>query len=1215
MIYLERESGQSTMDRFFPPFEHVTPSVSLGAQGAERFHFVRLIGEGVTSRVFEVIDRHNGGRFALKRLRHERLSPDRVARFKDEFRALERTAHPNLAKVYELIADEHGLALLMELVEGDDFLRYVRPDSRSAGTPLRTTGPYDPQHTPEAETESVGGTLCVERLRDALVQLVRGLRALHATGKIHSDIKPEHVRVTPEGRVVIVDFGLLTEAVREDHWRGTPTFMAPEQFAGIYTEAVDWYATGMLLYAALSDRLELTSSPSAMSYARSFAPPLNPLVHSPHLPHDLVELAMRLVEPQPERRPTGRQLETILGLTEGEPTAPSDTAFVGRGPELARLRAALQATQSGAVRIVHVHGEAGIGKTSLVHGFARQVREAGGVVLHGACYHDASVSYKGLDTITDRVAASAARQEVPISEEDRAVLGRMFPVFLDGPAEAAAADVERDPALLRLRAVAAYRRLLSCLARGRSLVLCIDDIQWSDRESLDLLSEIVQVHSPHGILLVLGYRSHPDTVSAQVQHARRVLPCDEELALGPLDRRALYALVESRVDLPSTELDRLIEESGGNPFFMGELVRARSGGMAHRVPTLEIAISRRLAGLEPNHRVYLELVSVAGRPLDERVLRSALRMTHDETLDMRRALVAASFLRWADDRAHAVQPYHDRVREQLLHELSPERVRALHGTLAAAYEAQRTSDAEILALHYRAAGNDAKARTYAERAGDAALSTLAFDHAAQLFADALAVARGDDAHRLRLKQAKALSMAGRPAEAAGAFESALQLRPNDLDLMMSQGDELLKAGQIEQGLDLLRRVANDLGEHIPKSRIWAALRVLWNWVLSSRLTVRVVPDHEISEQEKRRLLFCMTIVRQLVWIDYLGSVLFCLRHMLLAYQTGSRTDIIQALAHKASFLSSISLPKAERMLVQANALMTPSDPAVIRGVLRFTLAAGIEFAYGRWDAAAVTFDESLEILRENAALRRHWNIAFCQCGIIENLRMRGAVFEIRRRLQVFRAEARGHRTLEAFLLLRGGLTDALCADTPEKASQMVDEIMAAWPTKPVRMPLYFGTVARIEIELYRGNVAAAWQAVPLSWQLMRKVGLNQNAYYFQLQLALEARAALAHGAWDAVARCVRKLRRSRHAWARALGVAFQGCLLARHGASPQAQEVLAQAAHDIDESGLALYAAAARFRLASLTSNRDAERAALHELNMRGASAPERLARSLLPLP
>ncbi len=118
------------------------------------------------------------------------------------------------------------------------------------------------------------------KLRPALRQLVEGVRALHAAGKLHRDLKPSNVRVTLEGRVVILDFGVATELRRrsdsnggEDEFVGTATYMAPEQASGeTPVAASDWYSVGALLSCARRRRGRFVSSRTPSSAATSTPP-------------------------------------------------------------------------------------------------------------------------------------------------------------------------------------------------------------------------------------------------------------------------------------------------------------------------------------------------------------------------------------------------------------------------------------------------------------------------------------------------------------------------------------------------------------------------------------------------------------------------------------------------------------------------------------------------------------------------------------------------------------------------------------------------------------------------------------------------------------------------------------------------------------------------------------------------------------------------------
>ncbi len=208
--------------------------------GTERFRIRRRLGSGGMGVVYEAHDRETDKVVALKTL--TRAEASHISRFKNEFRSLADVSHPNLVALYEFMADGQYWFFTMELVPGINFLEYVRPgyharQLQSSKTPtLRKTGTEpaeelladyeaetrqldsirapssvaESRETPEQSSLSQS-QLDLNRLRLALRQLAEGLHGLHETGKLHRDIKPSNVLVTNEGRVVILDFGLVAE--------------------------------------------------------------------------------------------------------------------------------------------------------------------------------------------------------------------------------------------------------------------------------------------------------------------------------------------------------------------------------------------------------------------------------------------------------------------------------------------------------------------------------------------------------------------------------------------------------------------------------------------------------------------------------------------------------------------------------------------------------------------------------------------------------------------------------------------------------------------------------------------------------------------------------------------------------------------------------------------------------------------------------------------
>jgi len=182
---------------------------------AERFELLEQLGAGGNGAVHRARDTALDVEVAIKILaRTEGLD---VFRFKREFRAFSGVLHPNLVRLYELFAEDTQWFFTMELVRGVRFDHHVRP------------------RPPGGATDALPA-LDGARLRDALYQTADALSAIHRLGKVHRDIKPSNILVEASGRVVLLDYGLVTDVqvagVARTHQAaavGTPAYMSPEQ--------------------------------------------------------------------------------------------------------------------------------------------------------------------------------------------------------------------------------------------------------------------------------------------------------------------------------------------------------------------------------------------------------------------------------------------------------------------------------------------------------------------------------------------------------------------------------------------------------------------------------------------------------------------------------------------------------------------------------------------------------------------------------------------------------------------------------------------------------------------------------------------------------------------------------------------------------------------------------------------------------------------------
>ena len=815
----------------------------LGFPGTARFEILRRLGAGGMGVVYEAFDRERNRRVALKTFRQ--ISNDAVLRFKDEFRALQGVHHDNLVKLYELFEVDGRWFFTMELIDGVDFVHHVGDGSAGPSPSVlerdQTLDLHNEPAPPIAPARSFA-TLDEAKLREVLPQLVAGIDALHAAGKVHRDIKPQNVLVTRDNRVVVLDFGLVQDTARDDaagHVVGTPTYMAPEQAAGEHVAMpADWYAVGVLLYKALTGRLPFagTSEQSLLAEKQEgvLVPPREVTATAPP---DLSDLAMALLRREPAQRPTSAEIFDRLRVRSGSTNRGSrERIFVGREQELEELVAAFAEARTATVAAI-VRGESGVGKSQLVKQFNEALadREPGVIVLGGRCYERESVPYKAFDGIIDELARMLAkRSPYEIAEmlpERVALAAQMFPVLRSVPAIASKPRPAEasDPQQQRTLLFAAVRELFGALAKRSRMVLVIDDLQWTDAESLALLRELLRGPDAPPILYLATLRPTEaasvalDDVEKTVALATRV----HAIRLGALSAAAaeeLVARLATRMGIaPSQATSAIAEEARGHPLFIQELVHhSAESSTAIGAFQLDDAIMDRVTRLAASQRRLIEIVTVAGRPLPQETIARAANVDFGELSVDIDALLAANLIKSSGARrTDAAEPYHDRVRGAVLARLTASDRTAIHHQLAIALEAMQHPDPETLAIHWRDAGKPERAVSYALAAGDQAVAAVAFGRAARLYQMALdlGIPQLAQRHEVEVRVAEALANDGHGPAAAKAYLAAAAGAPPEDNRRLTQcaAEQLLRAGHINEGLSLVRTVLGDMDIRVPKS--------------------------------------------------------------------------------------------------------------------------------------------------------------------------------------------------------------------------------------------------------------------------------------------------------------------------------------------------------------------------------------------------------------
>jgi serine/threonine protein kinase len=865
--------------------------------GTARFRIIEPIGEGGMGVVYRAFDERRGTQVALKVLR--KTNPNALYRFKQEFRSLAGVSHPNLLPLYELATEGQDWFFTMELVDGVDFVSYVRGHASRSASSIDTAAYVGP--APEANAlPATNTTAAVEpvddvdigiptapsgrrigpamsaprafaRLRDAVRQLADGVRALHAAGHLHRDLKPSNVMVDSSGRVVVLDFGVIltrTEADREgDRVVGTPSYMAPEQAAGgALTEASDWYAVGTMMYEAITGRRPYGGDITAMLNAKRVLDPTPITDLAPDAPHDLVELCGALMGRAPRSRPGGEEVlrslgRDVLDLTDTRTTTTdSAVALIGRERHLGILRDAFDEVEAGRQRAVAVHGRSGMGKSALLDRFLDELRRSSDAMLMtGRCYERESVPYKAVDALVDELARILSSLEPEVAEAlvpaSSGALARLFPVLRTVPAILAAPPAPPDPHEVRRRAVGALRDLLTGLAELAPVVIHIDDAQWGDVDSAHLLVEVLSPPAPPPVLLLLAYRSEDASVSAFLRTLLRWNIGTHAVEVEPLtlDQTRLLArtMLGYDSDDAAAQAEQIAEESDGNPMFVTQLAvhvgrRARATARQRsddeeRSSTVRLdeMLQTLYDGLPDKARRLLAAVAVAGRPTPRKAISRAAGVDGDEEAAMQLMRNSRLIRARRSGSREFVEPYHDRVREAIVAHLEPTRLRDVHIGLGRALQEIPATDPETLATHFERGGERVESGHYYAVAAGAAWRALAFEKAAQLYQRAANLGDWERAQRVELFTALAdvLTASGRGRKAADAYLAAAADAEGDhaVNLRFRAAEELLKSGYLDDGLSLFRTVTEEMGMPLPRSRPAAIARYL---VQRARVRVR-----------------------------------------------------------------------------------------------------------------------------------------------------------------------------------------------------------------------------------------------------------------------------------------------------------------------------------------------------------------------------------------
>lgn len=560
----------------------------------ERYRLIEPIHEGNKTLIYRAFDTEMQTTVVLKTLRSHHPSLQDVAKLKRQYEILARLDDPGVIRAYRL--DEHQRRYWLVL---EDF----------AGQPLD-------QFTVQCQAD-------IAFFLNLACSLVQSIEAVHRAGVIHRDLKPQNILFdASSGQSKLIDFELALPFDQEtpvaqavDRLEGTPLYMAPEQ-TGRMNRSIDYrcdfYALGATFYQLLTGQPPFTAQdPMELVHCHIAKLPLPPAALNPQVPAVLSDIVLKLLAKMAEDRYQSakglaadlaqcRQMVANRGAIADFPLAQQDQCdrfeilqkLYGREAEVKTLLHAFDRVSAGAVELMLVSGFSGIGKTALIHEIHKPVVRQRGYFIAGKFdqlqrsipYASLIQAFQGL--IRQLLAESdsqIARWRTTLHDAlgaNRKVIADVIPEaeFIIG----ASPDVPAlGPTETRNRFNQVFQQFVEVFAQPEHpLVVFLDDLQWADSASLQLMQNLLTSVQGKHLLLIGAYRdneinpAHP--LMTALEELEQAWVRMTELRLRPLGLEDIQRLVAETVQQPVSavhDLAYLVQsKTHGNPFFIKQLL-------------------------------------------------------------------------------------------------------------------------------------------------------------------------------------------------------------------------------------------------------------------------------------------------------------------------------------------------------------------------------------------------------------------------------------------------------------------------------------------------------------------------------------------------------------------------------------------------------------------------------------------------------------------
>lgn len=728
---------------------------------ANRYRILKKLGEGGMGRIWKVHDTLENKELALKQYYRrdsdlsdsktpiadrKRITLSTIAsdstesdlRFKQEFRTMVKLKHPNTVNVFDYGILENGDDYItMEIVSGGELSDIIKERQ------LTFSGIYR-----------------------ILIQICQVLNFIHSRLLVHRDIKPENIRITLDGNVKMMDFGLMDQMGLPSNGQitGTIAYLPPEVAqGGIIDARSDLYSLGCLAYELVAGHPPFTAAKiiEVIKKHISESPKLLQEVR-PNCPKELEEIILKLLaKNQNDRYQSTSELLNDLVPLSGEKFTIENleqrksylncSELIGRDKEIQKLKDAFGLATQGKGQSIFIAAPAGVGKSRLLQEFKLKVQLAEIPYIEGQCFEQGMTPYQPL--------ADAFRLLLPLAKKEAIdkygqVLVKIIPELKEKGYKPAPA---LDDVAEKVRLFEQVSGWLKEISRTTPFVICIEDLHWADISSLKLLNACIRELRKYPVMILGAFRDD------EVESTSAIFQTEEEelthiMRLSTLNEDNVSSLIKGmlgRIEITDEFTGHIFTATAGNAFFVSETIRALieeeqlklergcwilpADISTLELPTsIEATILRRLNLLGSEALELARTAAVVGRGLELSFLKSLSGLEDEKLFEILDELIERQFMR-VEEKQYLFT--HDRVRETLYAQLSQEEREKFHEQSGVILEERHVEDPNViasgLAYHFSKGLNKQKAIKYLLIAGKIALGNNAVVEATKLLSQAV----------------------------------------------------------------------------------------------------------------------------------------------------------------------------------------------------------------------------------------------------------------------------------------------------------------------------------------------------------------------------------------------------------------------------------------------------------------------------------------------